>query len=563
MSIIGLLNQIKNDEIVLPAIQRDFVWEEETILRLLDSIMRGYPIGIALLWETYGDIQYRSFVKDHRPDAIHTFRENPDNKKLKLVLDGQQRLQSLYIALYGSYCGKELYFDILSGKDSGDLSQEKYDFEFMDCASLQKSQKGTDVAAASEGPQHFVRVASLFEMGPQDQIQLRRRLAEDLALSDADSQRVELNLAQFQQSLTKDSNILDVLVIDENLPEKSQNRKSEADVLEIFVRINQEGTELSRSDLIFSMLKLNWKESAQDLPEFVDGINSGTSFDLDIDFVIRALFAVSHLGTKFDLELLRKKNNVELLQRNFSDCCDAIRSAVDFIQKDCWCTSSKALGSYNTIIPLVYYLFYSEKHEVPNDQISNVRKSIYLFGFGRSFSRYADSRPWRFIRKELKPLAEAKSSQFPLGGAARMVRDWDGINACDEKLLQSNPLLTLHVVQDLTGAKTHFRRNVGELDHIFPRSVLREKSFEEPEINHFANFWILAKGKNQNKSARPPKQYFKDVPDEELERALIDRSMLDYRYFSKFVKSRSQQMVDKVRTRLQFTDTDFAGPLSQ
>ena len=555
MSIITLLNQIKNSEIVLPAIQRDFVWEEERILRLLDSIMRGYPIGIALLWETYNDIQYRSFVTDYRPDSIHKFRENPDNKKLKLVLDGQQRLQSLYIALYGSYCGKELYFDVLSGLDSDDLAQEKYDFEFMDSKGLQKWQKARK---DNNGDlKHFEKISSLFEMGPQDQIKLRRQLAKDLKLSETDSQRLEINLAQFQQALTKDANILDVLVIDENLPEKSQNRKSEADVLEIFVRVNQEGTPLSRSDLIFSMLKLNWKESAQDLPEFVKDINDGTSFDLDTDFVIRSLFAVSHLGTKFDLDVLRRKNNVELLQRNFAECCDAIRSAVDFIQRDCWCTSSKALGSYNTIIPLVYYLFFAKKHEVPNDQITNVRKAIYLLGFGRSFSRYADSRPWRFIRKELKPLAEAKDVRFPFDRAAWWVRYWEGIESCNEKLLQSNPLLALHVVQDLTGTKIHYRRNVGEIDHIFPRSVLREKGFDEAQINHFANFWILAKGKNQNKSARPPAQYFKDVPDGELERALIGRDMLDYKEFPKFIKARSQQMIDKVKNRLQFADKDF------
>jgi hypothetical protein len=57
----GLLNQIANDEIVLPAIQRDFVWSEGQTQTLLDSVMRGYPIGIALLWETYNDIQYRRF----------------------------------------------------------------------------------------------------------------------------------------------------------------------------------------------------------------------------------------------------------------------------------------------------------------------------------------------------------------------------------------------------------------------------------------------------------------------------------------------------------------------
>jgi len=555
MSIITLLNQIKSNEIVLPAIQRDFVWQDEKILRLLDSIMRSYPIGIALLWETYNDIQFRSFVTDYRPDSIHKFRENPDNKKLKLVLDGQQRLQSLYMALYGSYCGKELYFDVLSGQDSDDLAQEKFDFEFMDSKDFLKSQQPPK--HDNGDPKHFVKVASLFEMGPQDQIKLRKRVAKELELPEADQQRLEINLAQFQQVLTKESNILDVLVIDENLPEKSQNRKSEADVLEIFVRVNQEGTPLSRSDLIFSMLKLNWKESAEDLPEFVKAINEGTSFELDTDFVIRCLFAVSHLGTKFDLDLLRKKNNVYLLQHNFAAACDAISSTIDFIQRECWCTSSKALGSYNAIIPLVYYLFYASKHEVPNDQISNVRKATYLLGFARSFSRYADSRPWRFIRRELKPLADKKDPRFPFNRAAWWVQYWEDIDSCNEKLLQSNPLLALHVVQDLSGAKTHYRRNVGEIDHIFPRSVLRDKGFDEAQINHFANFWILAKGKNQNKSARPPAQYFKDVPDEELERALIDRDMLDYKEFPKFLKARSAAMIDKVQSRLQFKDGDF------
>jgi uncharacterized protein with ParB-like and HNH nuclease domain len=124
MSIINLLNQIKNDEIVLPAIQRDFVWPEDKVRRLLDSIMRGYPIGIALLWETYLDLQYRLFENTFRPETPYNFSENKRKKKLKLVLDGQQRLQSLYIALYGSYDGKFLYFDVLSGRESDDIAEE-------------------------------------------------------------------------------------------------------------------------------------------------------------------------------------------------------------------------------------------------------------------------------------------------------------------------------------------------------------------------------------------------------------------------------------------------------
>jgi len=81
MSVITLLNQIKDDEIVLPAIQRDFVWPEEGVLRLLDSIMRGYPIGIALFWETYNDIQFRTFVADYKSDPVYSFHDNTKNRR--------------------------------------------------------------------------------------------------------------------------------------------------------------------------------------------------------------------------------------------------------------------------------------------------------------------------------------------------------------------------------------------------------------------------------------------------------------------------------------------------
>ena len=126
MYLIGLLEQIKNGEIVLPDIQRDFIWDEMRIEKLFDSIMRDYPIGIVLLWETYNDIQYREFIKDCRPDMRHSFYENNEQKRLKLVLDGQQRLQSLYLSVYGSNNGRFLYFDILSGRRADDFKEDKY-----------------------------------------------------------------------------------------------------------------------------------------------------------------------------------------------------------------------------------------------------------------------------------------------------------------------------------------------------------------------------------------------------------------------------------------------------
>jgi len=563
-SIVNLLNQIKHEEIVLPAIQRDFVWPEGKVLRLLDSIMRGYPIGIALLWETYLDLQYRKFGEAFHPGGIHDFKDNKRKKKLKLVLDGQQRLQSLYIALYGSYEGKSLYFDVLSGRASDDLAEEKYEFEFLDKEGFEHWQEemraGTAAPDESQNgePQYLVKVADLFAAGVRGRDSLAKRVKQHVTLAEDDEGRLSENMARFHDALTMNTNILKVSVIDENLPGDNPDRKSEADVLEIFVRVNREGTPLSRSDLIFSMLKLNWRESAESLPEFVRQINEGNAFELDTDFVIRCLFAVSDLGTKFELDLLRKKDNVDRLRKNFQACCDAIRSVVDSVSRDCWCSSSNLLGGQTTLVPFVYYLFHAPKHEVPTGQIDSFRKALYLFAFARPFSRYADSRLWKFIRQEIRPLVEKKDHHFPFDRGVAWVKYWESVTGFNERLLQSNAALTLHVLQNLSTDKAHYQRNAGQIDHIFPRAELRKKEFEEPEINHFGNFWILAKGKNQNKSDKHPAQFFADVSDSEMRRAIIDRDMLDYRRFRTFLKDRSGKIVEAVGKRLDFSTGDFS-----
>ena len=565
MSIINLLNQIRNEEIVLPAIQRDFVWSEAQVQRLLDSIMRAYPIGIILLWETYQDIQFRTFVKDYKPGNLFTYHENTQRRRLKLVLDGQQRLQSLYVALYGTLEGKSLYFDILSGRDSDDVAEEKYLFYFATSEEAKEWNdwvkgelcKPPEKRARDFILEYSVKVSDLFAMGAREKKDFVRELSKELSLADEDEVRLDVNLSNLDERLSRDDNVLRVSTIDENLPSESPYRKSDADVLEVFVRVNTEGTPLGRSDLIFSMLKLNWKESATVLPEFVQSINEGNSFGINTDFVIRCLFAVSDLGTKFDINLLRKKSNAAKLRTNFEECCNAIRATMDFVQTHCWCASSRVIGGSSTMVPFVYYLFHTKNHEIRNDQIANARKALYLFGFSRPFSRYADSRLGAFIRDELRPLAKKGDETFPLKNAIWWIGYWERIRAFDKELLQANPVLTLHLVQGLTGAKVQYVRNAPEVDHIFPRSELRKKGYDEAIINNFANFWILAKGKNQNKSNQHPSVYFEDVADKELKEALIDRGVLDYGRYTTFISERSERMLQKVKEKLQFSDEDF------
>ena len=82
----------------LPNIQRKFVWKEDQIERLFDSILREYPIGTLLVWKTKSKIRRRKFIDNYKLDIKLTDLYIPEDEKLKmLVLDGQQRLQSLII----------------------------------------------------------------------------------------------------------------------------------------------------------------------------------------------------------------------------------------------------------------------------------------------------------------------------------------------------------------------------------------------------------------------------------------------------------------------------------
>jgi len=570
----NLITQIDNQDIVLPAIQRDFVWKEERITTLFDSIMRGYPLGIVLLWETYLDIKYREFEKDYQTESKYIFKDNTNNKRIKLVLDGQQRLQSLSIALNGRIDGKELYFDVLSGKTADDFREVFYVFRFLKSTivnelNLESKESRFKHAQQDEpddenGEQEkyslFISVKEVLNTNPEGRLTIKNRLKEEFKLTDKELLRVELNMNKLIHSVTNDPNILKISTIDENKPKESQDRKTESDILEVFVRINRQGITLSRSDLIFSMLKLNWKESADELPDFIREINDGNNLGIDIDFVIRSLFTISDLGSKFDVDLLRKYSNVEKIKTNYLRTCNAIKSLVDFMGDECNILNSSIIGGYLNLIPIVYYLANTPNNLVPNSEIKKLKVALYVFGFTRPFSRYADSRIGKFIREELKPLSSTDDFSFPLDSSIWWANYWEGYNSFDTKLLQKNRHLTLHLLQGKAGTKVKYERNAPEIDHIFPQSVLREKEYDWGIINSYGNFWILSKTKNQNKSNKHPKEYFADVDDSILEKVFIDRKMLDYRQFTTFVRDRELKILGKLKKLIGIKDeeTDYS-----
>jgi len=135
-----------NRKYFLPDIQRSFVWKPEQIYKLFDSLMRGYPISTFLFWKLSKEkllriereneirIKFFRFVDSNIKQSDEETTRNRGDEYF-LVLDGQQRLTSLYISLKGSWVErkkvKELYFNVLSGNEENE-NGVLYEFKFFE-----------------------------------------------------------------------------------------------------------------------------------------------------------------------------------------------------------------------------------------------------------------------------------------------------------------------------------------------------------------------------------------------------------------------------------------------
>ena len=130
--IFEVIDSIRRDEYRLPSIQRSFVWDEERICKLMDSIMNDYPIGSFLVWRPPESLRIRTrkFMEDFKTGMRLISGEEQIPSSSYLILDGQQRLQSLYMEFFGRYDGRYLYFKVDSdpGKEPEDM---RYEFRFL------------------------------------------------------------------------------------------------------------------------------------------------------------------------------------------------------------------------------------------------------------------------------------------------------------------------------------------------------------------------------------------------------------------------------------------------
>jgi hypothetical protein len=541
-SIKALLNQLNEQKIVLPDLQRDFVWQEEQIRMLFDSAMRGYPFGAILMWETrYAEVWHRPFVREYRSGMHHAPTPKPVGTPLLMVLDGQQRLQSFFIGCYGSMNGKRLCFNVTSGPhqidddDDGDDANEgigkSYRFEFWD-------------DLAPNRPKRLLPVKDILDVADEYEDDYVQEVVAKLELSAQIGNVARRNIRLLRTTLQNPSRVA-VETIDDGVNNSNQAKKI-PEVLEIFVRVNSGGTKLSRSDLMFSLIKSKAQSARRDFDKLVDEVDPARALGVDNDFIIKALLVVADLSPVYSVEAIEK--NWDVMWARFEVLSKALRSTIDFLRDpDVGISSCKLLRSLNTILPLIYYVSRQSNCSVPAAQRKNLRAVLYFLLYN-SFIRSSDARI-RYVREALQ---RHPGTEVPVDAIIAVIRarqTWTEL-ATTPELVASNIPLSLCLAQPGAARQSLSWQAEPQIDHIFPQSTYRPRFGSA--VDGVGNLAYLGKLRNIVKSNQEPSEFFRDVSDDDLRDQFLiaDRSLLKPERFLDFVAARELLIASKVREAL-------------
>ncbi len=399
MSVLTVLRCAKERSLLLPDIQREYVWDVSEIEALFESIADDYPIGSCIFWKTN-----RSTINKEKPNLyyfIETFEKGktknqkaPDvlaeERDYYIVLDGQQRITSLNIALNGSYTyykggrgkawdnpkywvKKELYYnlDYRTAKEVDDEHPRKR-FVFL------------TVEEASQG--HYYKV--------------KQMLAYDNSYSFSNHLRdcgvpeeCGLDLAKLFERLHDSSGkgLIHYYCI---------NEKTYDDALDIFVRVNSTGRKLSKSDLLFSTLIDEWKEGKEKIETLLGIMNSkGDRFEFSRDYLMRLCLVLVDADPKLKIVSLNRLTINSIINQwdRISKSLDVMSTLLQEIG-----LNRDTLPSYNATMPIAYYIF--KGGEIKNTDTKKEIKKFLSVSFFKSLFGVASNSALVKTREALKKI---------------------------------------------------------------------------------------------------------------------------------------------------------------
>lgn len=518
-SLSTLVEEIRRGEIALPDIQRPFVWKPTKVRDLFDSMYRGFPVGYLLFWSTGAEVGARRIGVDAKEAAPRL-----------MIVDGQQRLTSLYAVLTGQPVLRE---DYTEGSIRIAFRPRDAMFEVADAAIRRDPEFIPDVSILWNGAGRRKAVRG-FIAGLET---ARGPLSSDV--------RDEMEEA------------IDRLYDIRNYPFKVVELGSDVDeeqVADVFVRINSEGVRLEQADFILTLMSVWWEKGRRDLEEFAraaitapTGVASPANPFItpapDQLLRVAAGLAFGRGRLKSVYQVLRGKdlNTGEVSpaarEEQFSVLRVAQQDVLDLtnwheflkcIRRAGYRSHSMITSENNLLFAYLFYLVGLRRYQVDRRRL---REVIARWFFMTALTgRYTGSFESQ-VESDLRTLEEAKSADEFVAAVDGIIEtslpgDYWQIqlpSALETStayspalfayhaslvLLNATPLFSRLTMNELLDPATHAPRSSIERHHLFPKKFLEKQGVSSRLRNQIANYAFVEWPDNAAISDTAPAQYF-------------------------------------------------------
>lgn len=558
--ITDVITEIDEGKYVLPVIQRPLVWTEENMELLFDTVLKGDSFGgIIVIKEDAGKkplFNYRHFTK------TGDFIDSKEIESLKqtqfFIIDGQQRLQSFYIGLTGSFYGKDLYFDLFSNY----LSEYEFKFE-KDESQLPKLSKDDE----RKLNKHFWYPAKMLLNAlkdTNDDEQVSEELIELFSISDdVEKEHIRKNIREFYKNIVSSESLgISIVNINRTRPEHENRQR----IVELFRRLNDGGTKLSSFDLVASILKgFDWKMESF-LKEILEDYKD---IGLTQDNLIKLIFLLQDDHSKEMANI--ESRDADFAIQNKERIKASLYATKQFLKNAKLYEYHKDGGrSFIPLFFIIYHIFhkkgkteeqiksYFDNYETGNKDFSLMKEWLYhslLNGVFRS--RGAGWVSYKTgVRKLLNEIKKHHNSEFPtkelfdvyITHPLSFVLEYSIDNLQD-----LDPSFVYYLMYD---GREATRKN--DIDHIMPKSILQKYEYPWEKINSISNYQLLDYTTNRgSKNATPFAEWVNsedNVKDKKqyLNMHLIpdDQNLWNEENFEDFIAERSKLIINKIKEPL-------------
>ncbi len=501
----SLLLDVENGNIKIPVFQRRFVWDDAQILGLLDSIYQGYPVGSILMWQS------KDSLKSERNVGSFVLPDSPDDYPVKYVLDGQQRLTTLYGVFHSA----------------DDTVNAELAARFNICF-VPATYSFVPQAAASHNPSLNLR----------DVLDATRLLKE---------------LPRFSQSEQETIAGLQERFKDYEFPVVTIKNRTNQEVCRIFQRINSSGTQLSTIELLTAW---TWSENFDlqaRIQRTLNALSDKGFGSLDDQYILRSLAA--RLAGDLNVEALVDADPDDLV-RAMDDVERASATMVDFLVGEFKIRNSIFIPFPLMLIPLT--AFFTDCPKPNAVQRLMLRKWFWHAAFTLRFQAGTTKAVLADLQWVKKLVEDPDNTTAPTGTVDPVLfrKTWR-INSTAAKATICM-LGQLEPQSLLSGARINLDHvlnayNNREFHHIYPKAyLLNTHGVPFEKVNQIANICMLTASDNKLVSDRAPHEYYKDIDPEIMDAALASALLVKSDFdvatkYENFIARRTEALADRAQ----------------